>query len=87
MMCGEVQAGRVCRLNLFMQGKCFTSDEADAIDLELHEHFREQCRSGWRRHTALHLVIRLQGPLPYIVINPDKFSNHHPLGIGHNYIR
>lgn len=62
--------------------------DKDSI-VPVNEAAREECLSlahkGKRRHHVEFPVFRLHGPLINVVIDPYKYSKHHPLGIGHKY--
>ena len=75
----------VCRLNLQMRGPFLTPEEADELDNQCKEANNALVRFGKRAHTAKAPCIRVPGPLVNVLVEVDKTSPHHLLGIGHNY--
>ena len=75
----------VCRLNLQMRGPFLTPEEADELDNQCKEANTALVRSGKRAHTAKAPCIRVSGPLVNVLVEVDKTSPHHLLGIGHNH--
>ena len=76
---------QTCKLNLIMRGPSISPSQADQIEEKLRLHYRSLVSKGHRRHTAFKAVFTLPGPWLPVIIEPDKFSSHHPLGCGHNY--
>ena len=62
-----------------------TSEEADELDNQCKEANAGLARSGKRAHTAKAPCIRVPGPMVSVLVEVDKISPHHPLGLGHNY--
>ena len=75
----------VCRNNLLIRGPCLSKEEADALDNECKPRNRHLHVTGCRRHHVETPSFCLPGALLPILLAPDKFSAHHPLGRGHRY--
>ena len=67
-------------------GPCIDLDKARELDHGEREHNRNLYAKGLRPSSALgNPVFRLQGPLSYTIIDHDKYSSHHSLGIGRRH--
>ena len=68
-----------------MRPPLLSSEEADSLDsLDKEAHIKLQAR-GLRRHAAERPCVQALGPfLSGIIIDPARFSKHHPLGKGRN---
>lgn len=75
----------VCLENLLIRPPKLSVEEAKALDLEECVNVRALKSKGLRRHAATEECIRLSGPLLPIVIDPNRASNHHALGVGHQH--
>jgi len=81
----HVKKSKVCRINAFFRGPVYTQKEAEELDASLQEENRNLQRAGFRRHVAKEPTFQVVGPFYNVVIEPDLYSDHHPLGRGHNY--
>ena len=81
----HVKRCKTCNENLLMRPPVLTSEQADALDMLDRESFAALRAQGLRRHAAKKPCVQASGPfqLP-IIVDPDCFSQHHPLGRGHN---
>ena len=77
---------QVCRTNLLLLGPCLSVEEADHLDEVESGANKSLQHKGQRRHHASIPVVRLQGPLRTVFSLPGSHSNHHALGVGHNYV-
>ena len=75
----------MCRENLLIRPPELSQQEADQLDELEKETFRVMQSRGNRRHKAVEPCIQASGPLLPIVIDPERVSAHHPLGLGHNH--
>ena len=74
---------KICRNQMLTKPPPYTSEQADAFDLEEAKVNRELSHRGSRRHKAVKPCVQLVGPImPISTACPSK---HHPLGRGHNY--
>ena len=72
--------------NSLLRGPLLTTEEANALDDECKALNRSLYSAGKRRHHVSTPAVQLAGPLLPIVVDDAKYSKHHPLGRGHNYI-
>ena len=75
----------VCYENLLIRPPKLTREEANKLDEEERPAFQALKAKGLRRHAADVDCVRLCGPLRPIVIDPQRTSNHHVLGVGHQH--
>ena len=75
----------VCLENLLIRPPKLSLEEANALDIEERANVRALRSKGLRWHAATEECIRLSGPRLPIVINPNRASNHHALGVGHQH--
>ena len=72
-----------CRLNLLMRPPELTQDQSEVMDAAECSANRILATKGLRRHAAQRPCVQLQGPLLPILVDTERVSNHHPLGVGH----
>ena len=78
----------MCNGNLLMRPPLLTSEQADAMDMLDRVSVAALRAQGLRRHAAKKPCVQASGPLWLpIIVDPDCFSQHHPLGRGHNIRR
>ena len=75
----------VCRHNILLRGPCLSVEQADQLDIEERGAHAGLQRKGKRRHSAELPVVRLHGPLRTVFALPGCDSEHHELGVGHNF--
>ena len=75
----------VCRLNVLLGGSLISAEEAREIAVELREGNRALYARGLRPYAATEQVFRLVGPLPPPIVDPDRQSTHHLLGVGRRH--
>jgi len=80
----HVKKSNVCSVNLLLRPPILSIEQADEMDvLELGE-FKALKAKGLRRHAALKPCMQASGPLQRpVIIDPETYSGHHPLGKGH----
>ena len=71
-----------CCLYYLNAGPCLSREEAQVIDENLKEHYRELYSKGLRRQYCEQLCYRICGPRIYV---PGDDSHHHPLGVGRQH--
>ena len=79
----HVKRSRVCNENLLMRPPLLTEDQADVLDECELVKFKALRAKGLRRHAAEKPCVQASGPKWPIIIDPSSFSQHHPLGKGH----
>ena len=72
-----------CRENLLLRPPILSEAQADEIDEVEAAKYRALRARGLRRHAAEKPCVQALGPLWPIVVDPSRFSRHHPLGKGH----
>ena len=75
----------VCRTNLLLGGPLISWSQVEELDYEDQAFKRDLHSKGARAHHVVAPAFRLQGPIPALLIDNDCVSNHHLLGVGHNY--
>ena len=75
----------VCYENLLIRPPKLTREEANLCDENDRPATRALKAKGLRRHAVDFECVRLSGPLLPIVIDPERASNHHVLGFGHQH--
>ena len=76
---------QVCRLNVKLGGPLISAEDAKDIVVGLREANRALFALGLRPYAATEPVFRLTGPLPLSIVDPDRESTHHLLGIGRRH--
>ena len=80
----HIKRSATCRENLLLRPPLLSDEQADELDLLERSSFTDLKSKGLRRHAATKPCVQAQGPLLPIIIDPSRFSQHHPLGVGSN---
>ncbi len=68
-----------------MGGPLISAEDAKYIVEGLRETNRSLYARGLRPYAAIEPVFRLTGPLPPSIVDPDRQSTHHQLGVGRRH--
>ena len=74
----------VCHENLLMSPPRLSTAQADELDELSRVEARDLKSKGLRRHAATIPCVQASGPLRPVIMDPERVSKHHPLGIGRN---